>query len=83
MFSTFMGTGTQPSAGSMKWRIASVRGEAESSRFRNDSASTGLYRFRVDPVGGGLTRNRYDPLLSGVIRPVRAAVGDSKLAVMQ
>ena len=80
MFSTFMGTGTQPS-GSMKWRIASV--EAESSRFRNDSASTGLYRFRVDPVGGGLTRNRYDPLLSGVIRPVRAAVRDAKLAVMQ
>ena len=43
----------------MKWRIASV--EAESSRFRNDSASTGLYRFRVDPVGGGLTRSRDGP----------------------
>ena len=56
----------------MKLRIASA--EAESSRFRNDSASTGLYRFRVDPVGGGLTRSRDGPAAragcpaSGLIR---------------
>ena len=50
----------------MKWRIASV--EAESSRFRNDSASTGLYRFRVDPVGGGLTRSRDGPASIGLYR---------------